>query len=316
LADISVEVAAIEAAANGEDLRQPLIDALDALNKESLPAVTALDAGKILKVNSSGEWVVGEKSGYMPVPTASLNITENGTIDVLNYAQAVVAVSGGGGVELMLRSAWDALTTEQKRAKGLVAIQEHDSGYNRGILVNGTDFVSADIIQSGTAANSVTFNANASGNYKLLVIALNSEASTYSLDISVSINGTIVQGVTKEYNSYYSSGTNRRNYRIYVCDISINSGDEIIIQLTNRSNYTSFVYAIADAILNNVEKSISTADATASGSNTSDGLVVYGTFNSSNGGTINMDIYNANDTITTRNPGSNYRSAYIFWFDE
>lgn len=33
-------------------------------------------------------------SGYMPVPTATKQITENGTYDVINYASAVVNVSG------------------------------------------------------------------------------------------------------------------------------------------------------------------------------------------------------------------------------
>lgn len=94
--DISTEVAAIQAASQGSELRQPLVDALTKLNSGSLPAVTASDVGKILKVGANG-WEVGEKSGYMPVPTATKQIVENGTYDVTDFSSAIVSVSGGGG---------------------------------------------------------------------------------------------------------------------------------------------------------------------------------------------------------------------------
>lgn len=94
--DISAEIAAIQAASQGSELRQPLVGALNKLNTGSLPAVTASDAGKILKVGANG-WEVGEKSGYMPVPTATKQITENGTYDVMDFSSAIVGVSGGGG---------------------------------------------------------------------------------------------------------------------------------------------------------------------------------------------------------------------------
>lgn len=98
--DISAEIAAIQAVSQGSELRQPLVDALNKLNSESLPAVTASDVGKILKVGSNG-WEVGEKSGYMPVPTAAKQITENGTYDVTDYANAIVSVSGSGGSNIL-----------------------------------------------------------------------------------------------------------------------------------------------------------------------------------------------------------------------
>ena len=94
--DISAEIAAIQAASQGSELRQPLVGALNKLNSGALPTVTTSDAGKILKVGANG-WEVGEKSGYMPVPTATKQITENGTHDVTDYASAIVNVSGGGG---------------------------------------------------------------------------------------------------------------------------------------------------------------------------------------------------------------------------
>ena len=101
--DISAEIAAIQAASQGSELRQPLVGALNKLNSGSLPAVTASDAGKILKVGANG-WEVGEKSGYMPVPTATKQITENGTHDVTDYASAVVNVSGGGSSTLISKT--------------------------------------------------------------------------------------------------------------------------------------------------------------------------------------------------------------------
>lgn len=100
--DISAEIAAIQAASQGSELRQPLVDALNKLNSGSLPSVTASDAGKILKVGANG-WEVGEKSGYMPVPTATKQITENGTYDVTDYASAVVNISGGGGGAILIQ---------------------------------------------------------------------------------------------------------------------------------------------------------------------------------------------------------------------
>ena len=47
----------------------------------------------------------------------------------------------GGDVELISRADWNALTPAQKQAKGLVAIQDNSTGYERGILVNGADYV-------------------------------------------------------------------------------------------------------------------------------------------------------------------------------
>ena len=43
-------------------------------------------------------------------------------------------------VELMSRADWNALTTAQKQAKGLVAIADTTTGYERGDLVNGADY--------------------------------------------------------------------------------------------------------------------------------------------------------------------------------
>ena len=60
MADISREIRAIETAARGEEVRDALVGALEAINAEvpALPEPTASDAGKYLKVNSSGTWIL------------------------------------------------------------------------------------------------------------------------------------------------------------------------------------------------------------------------------------------------------------------
>ena len=52
----------------------------------------------------------------------------------------MIESEGSGGVELISKSTWDSMTTAQKQAKGLVAIQKANSGYSRGDLVNGADY--------------------------------------------------------------------------------------------------------------------------------------------------------------------------------
>lgn len=47
---------------------------------------------------------------------------------------------GGGDVPLLTRAQWNALSTAQKQAYGLVAIQDADSGFDRGKLLYGADY--------------------------------------------------------------------------------------------------------------------------------------------------------------------------------
>lgn len=75
MADISTEIAAIQSATTGNEMRTPMIGALNKLNSSGLPAVTFSDAGKVAKVNSSGEWYAGN----MEVTLQDKTITQNGT---------------------------------------------------------------------------------------------------------------------------------------------------------------------------------------------------------------------------------------------
>ena len=288
--------------------------ALEAIDGVIVPA----NNGKVLAINNgklearSVQW-----GGGSPV-IQSLNVTQNGTYNppsgVDGYAPVVVNVSGGGGgIPLLSRSQWEALTAQQKKSYGLVAIQDAITGYIRGDLVNGADFV-GEIVQSGTGSSSISDTFNVSGTYKLFVLALNGEASTYQLDIDVKINGTSITGETISFNSWAPNTENKRNYRLNVYPVSVSNTDTISIEITNRNSYSSFVWALVDCGEPELDKAVTDNDKAVSGTNTNSGFVLQGTFNSWVGGTINLDPYVAGDTVTTQNPGTNYKSSYIFWF--
>lgn len=174
------------------------------------------------------------------------------------------------------------------------------------------------IVCKGTAASSAQFTVPLAGHFKLVVIALNSEASTYALDLSVQVNGSAAETEAVAYNAYSGSGTNRRNHRVVSYSANFSEGDTVNINLTNSTGYTSFVYALLDETypFGSLVQTITTVDATASGSYSADAVALYGTFDSSAGGTIRIADAAAGATVTTANPGSNYKSAYIFWFEK
>ena len=62
---------------------------------------------------------------------------------------------GGGDVPLLTRAQWDALSTAQKQAYGLLAIQDANSGFYRGELVYGAAYI-ASLLISSVAADVLT----------------------------------------------------------------------------------------------------------------------------------------------------------------
>lgn len=275
--------------------------------------------------NSSSDDLAGYSQVNVNVPDSATliakSITQNGTYNASvdnadGYSSVTVNVSGGGGdIPLMTDLEWYNLSIAQKQTYGYVAIQTENRGYVRGKLVYGAEYV-GDIVQSGTASGTQNIVATTSGRFKLFVLVMNSEASTFQLDITVTLNNTAVSGETLEYTAYSGSGTNRRNHRLAIFDVTTSVGDAITINVNNRSSYTSYVWAIIGTDYSTLDKSLTSVDSATSGANTINGMVMYGTFNSGYGGTMFVERYIVGTTITTADPGSGYRSSYIFWFTE
>lgn len=57
MANISTYTGAIESAARGEEVRDAIVSALNAINDDyTFPTPSQSDAGKFLRVDSDGEW--------------------------------------------------------------------------------------------------------------------------------------------------------------------------------------------------------------------------------------------------------------------
>lgn len=62
---------------------------------------------------------------------------------------------GGSGVPLLTKAEWNALTTEEKQSYGLVAVQDANSGFDRGELYYGVDYIPT-LLTSSVAADILT----------------------------------------------------------------------------------------------------------------------------------------------------------------
>lgn len=237
-----------------------------------------------------------------------------------DFPTAIRTISGGGGntVPLLTSLEWSALSTAEKQAYGLVAIQDTNSGYERGFLVNGGDYEEKSwdftVFKTGSTNGTATYNFEESGSYQLFMIAINSEATTFALNNAASLNGNAITGEDMKYNDWNSSESDKRNYRLTKFEFDANTGDTLSFNTSNVSGYTITIYAIVKSDIASLVKSLTKPDAATSGSFNEEAIVMYGTSNSNNNGSITIEKYSPNTFITTESPGSGYRSSFIFWF--
>ena len=102
-----------------------------------------------------------------------------------------------------------------------------------------------------------------------------------------------------------------------VYDINGSNGDTVEIDVTNAGQHTTYVYALisTDGLIGTVGKVLSKADSNTTGTYSQNAIVIYGITNNNVNGTINVEKYVAENTITTASPVTSYGSSYIYWIN-
>ena len=276
-----------------------------------------------LTANANGVYTPGTGKAYKKATVSvqpslqNKTVTENGavTADQGYDGLGTVTVNVSGGVTAITQAQWEALSKEQKRAYGLVAIIESAIGYKRGDLVNGADYWGRAVIL-GASKNSANVTISTSGNYQLVVLAINNESSNKNLVVTASQNESGLSGETLEYHNNSSGGENRRNYRIVSFNLSCSAGDVISINLSDAGTYSSFLYAvIEDVEVSQIAKALTTPDNVTTGTYSEPAIVFSGITKDSGSGDISVDSSVAGHTVSTADSGSTYSSSFIFWMN-
>lgn len=152
------------------------------------------------------------------------------------------------GVEVISQSDWDNMTTAQKQAKGVVAIQQFDNGYDRGVLVNGADYPPMPVIMSaqsrnGSSAGYLQYQIPQGGKYQILGIR-KPEGSLLE-DVTISLNNT-----TQTTRYITSAGYPLGNFEIYICEVTASTGDTVRVSNStgvNSSGLQMFVMKNVEA---------------------------------------------------------------------
>lgn len=155
-------------------------------------------------------------------------------MDIIGNALQIM-MSGGGatGAEIITRADWDTLTTAEKQAKGLVAIQDATTGYRRGIFVNGADYTpTPEIVYAGSKQNQdaipLSYTFGESGTYQVILCAVKNEVTNLVLNL----NG---EPVSCSYS--YPSENNEVGLNIYTCEIDAEVGDVVSTDYSDSTRY-------------------------------------------------------------------------------
>ena len=172
------------------------------------------------------------------VAQTSQNITQNGTYDTTLKNEIVVNVSGGGGgnIPIIDEAVWNAMTTAQKQAQGLVIIQTALTGFERGKYVNGADYVESLLPYSDAShiiceASLDNFDSTQlSWGRGTNPITLSANVDVYAQDSNAVYIPTAADGTL----AYVDLGATGKAFTAY-----------IVMKLINPSTYTRVLGAMA-----------------------------------------------------------------------
>lgn len=153
--------------------------------------------------------------------------------------EAIMSIIGGGGgdVTLLTRAEWDLLSPAAKRSLALTAIEDYITGFNRGELVNGADYVEPPIIvnaysMNGGNAGSLSHTFAETGDYGIFICRVMGDTSSKPLSsLNITINGETVDDVEYEY----PSSNNNIAINTFTFVASVEAGDVL-----NVENVTMF----------------------------------------------------------------------------
>lgn len=169
-----------------------------------------------------------------PVPlSATENRTYTAPTGVFGYSPVTVNVPPSG-VEVIDESDWDNMTTAQKQTKGVVAIRQFNSGYDRGVLVNGADYPPMTVLLSaqsrnGTSAGYLQYNIPQGGKYQ--IIGVRKPSGSVLEDVTISLNNV---AQTTRYITAANYPLN--NLEIYICEVAASTGDNIKVSNSIGNN--------------------------------------------------------------------------------
>lgn len=249
--------------------------------------------------------------GGQSITVEALNVTENGTYTAPGgkaYSPVTVNVSGGGGeVTLLSSGEWNALTTEEKQAYGLVAIQQTNTGYGRGELVNGADYSPIGIHlpfsnQSNiicSASGDIYDSTKTSWGYGTNPVTLSAAGSVLNQDGSVAIktktNGTL---------AYVDLGATKTAFTAYiVAKVALSNGTytrELSCMASRSSGQGLMLYG--NPIL--VSSWANESNTQVSSSAYFVGILRYGGSYTPIGAAIEYIEYDRQPTFITKSPGT------------
>lgn len=201
-----------------------------------IKAVSGTSTGEIHAQNFSDAPFKRQGKGGEQITVESLTATENAIYTApAGMAYSPVIVNVQSGVEVIDESDWDNMTTAQKQAKGVVAIRQFVTGYDRGVLVNGADYPPMPVIinaqsKNGSSTGYLQYSIPQGGRYQ--IIGVRKPDGIFLDDIVITVND-----VTQTAR-YIQSVDMSINLEVSVVDIYANIGDTIKVSNTTGQKHS------------------------------------------------------------------------------